>query len=43
MIRVWFDTTVKDAAVRADMAAGVDWGRREMVHFVAPRRFLRLF
>ncbi len=39
MIRVWFDATVRDANVRADMTAALDRARRELVRFLEPRGF----
>jgi AcrR family transcriptional regulator len=39
MIRVWGDAAQHDAAIRADSAAALDWGRRRLIHFLAPRGF----
>jgi AcrR family transcriptional regulator len=39
MIRVWVDAALQDAALRADSAAALDWGRRRMARFLAPRDF----
>lgn len=38
MIRVWVDVSQDDER-RADSAAAYDWGRRQMVRFLAPRDF----
>jgi AcrR family transcriptional regulator len=39
MIRVWVDATVDDPRLRLESAASVDWGRRRMARFLAPRDF----
>ena len=39
MIRVWVDATVDDPGLRVESAASVDWGRRRMARFLAPRGF----
>jgi hypothetical protein len=39
MLDVWVDATLQDAALRADAAAAMDWGRRRMARFLAPRGF----
>jgi AcrR family transcriptional regulator len=39
MIRVWVDAARQDAGLRTDSAAAIDWGRRRMAQFLAPRDF----
>jgi AcrR family transcriptional regulator len=39
MIRVWIDATLQDDSLHADSASVLDWGRRRMTHFLAPRDF----
>ncbi|HEY8547575.1 MAG TPA: TetR/AcrR family transcriptional regulator [Acidimicrobiales bacterium] len=39
MIRVWADAALQDQRLRHDSAAALDWGRRRMVRFLAPRDF----
>jgi len=39
MIRVWADAALQDDSLTEDSAAVLDWGRRRMVHFLAPRAF----
>jgi AcrR family transcriptional regulator len=39
MSRVWVDAARHDPSLSADSAAALDWGRRRMVRFLAPREF----
>lgn len=39
IIRVWVDAALQDDTLRADSAAMIDWGRRRMARFLAPRGF----
>jgi AcrR family transcriptional regulator len=39
MIQVWVDAAHQDAALRQDSAAALDWGRRALARFLAPREF----
>ena len=39
LIRVWTDATFQDPALRTESAAVLDWGRRQMARFLAPRPF----
>jgi AcrR family transcriptional regulator len=39
MLRVWVDAALQDAALRANTAAALDWGRRTVAPFLAPRGF----
>jgi AcrR family transcriptional regulator len=39
VVRVWVDATAQDASLGADSAPVVDWGRRRMARFLAPRGF----
>lgn len=39
MIRVWADAALHDHSLRNDSAAALDWGRRRMSAFLAPRDF----
>jgi AcrR family transcriptional regulator len=39
MIRVWADAALQDPALRTDSAAALDWGRRRVARFLAPREF----
>jgi AcrR family transcriptional regulator len=39
MIRVWVDALLQDATLSTDSAAALDWGRRRMARFLAPREF----
>ena len=39
VIRVWADASLEDPALGADSAAAYDWGRRQLVRFLAPRDF----
>lgn len=39
MLRVWVDAALGDAALTADSAPALDWGRRQMVRFLRPRGF----
>jgi hypothetical protein len=39
MIRVWVDAALQDAALLADSASVLDWGRRRMAHYLQPRDF----
>jgi AcrR family transcriptional regulator len=39
IIRIWVDATLHEAALGTDAAAALDWGRRQIVHFLAPRGF----
>lgn len=39
MIRVWADAALLDQSLRGDSAAALDWGRRRMARFLAPRDF----
>jgi AcrR family transcriptional regulator len=39
MMRVWVDATTQDASLGADSAPVVDWGRRRLARFLAPRGF----
>jgi hypothetical protein len=37
MLRVWVDAALQDAALRANSAPALDWGRRAMVPFLERR------
>lgn len=39
IIRVWTDATMHEAELAVDAAAALDWGRRQLVTFLAPRGF----
>ena len=39
MIRVWADATLRDERLAAESAPVVEWGRRRMARFLAPRGF----
>lgn len=39
IIRVWVDATLHEQALGTDAAAALDWGRRQLVHFLRPRGF----
>jgi AcrR family transcriptional regulator len=39
IIRIWVDATLHEPALGTDAAAALDWGRRHLVHFLAPRGF----
>lgn len=39
MIRVWVDAVADDPSLSLESAAALDWGRRRMVRFLAPRGF----
>ncbi|HET6832837.1 MAG TPA: TetR/AcrR family transcriptional regulator [Acidimicrobiales bacterium] len=39
MIRVWVDAQLQDPTLSTDSAAALDWGRRRMARFLAPREF----
>ena len=39
IIRVWAEASFEDAGLAADSAATYDWGRRQLVRFLAPRGF----
>jgi AcrR family transcriptional regulator len=39
MIQVWVDAAHQDHALRQDSAAALDWGRRAIARFLAPREF----
>jgi AcrR family transcriptional regulator len=39
MFQVWFDGALEDTSLQADSAAALDWGRRRLVRFLAPRAF----
>ena len=39
MIRVWADAALKDATLRAESAAVLDWGRRRLAAALRPRGF----
>jgi AcrR family transcriptional regulator len=39
MMRVWVDATTQDVSLGADSAPVVDWGRRRLARFLAPRGF----
>ena len=39
MFRVWLDAGLHNATLNTDSAAALDWGRRRMVRFLAPRDF----
>jgi AcrR family transcriptional regulator len=39
MLRVWVDASLHDPAIRAESAPLLDWGRRRMARFLAPRGF----
>lgn len=39
IIRVWADAAATRAEFRSDSAAALDWGRRRMARFLAPRGF----
>ena len=39
MIRVWADALFQHPTLSADSAAALDWGRRRMARFLAPREF----
>lgn len=39
MLRVWLDATLQNTTLSRDSAAALDWGRRRMARFLAPRNF----
>ncbi|ONH30921.1 TetR family transcriptional regulator [Pseudofrankia asymbiotica] len=39
IIRIWIDATLHEAALGTDAAAALDWGRRQLAHFLVPRGF----
>jgi AcrR family transcriptional regulator len=39
MMRVWVDAALRDPALRAESAAPLDWGRRQMSRHLRPRGF----
>ena len=39
MLRVWVDAALQDPALRAESAPLLDWGRRRMARYLAPRGF----
>jgi AcrR family transcriptional regulator len=39
MLRVWVDAALQNAALRANSAAALDWGRRALAAFLERRRF----
>jgi AcrR family transcriptional regulator len=39
MLRVWVDAALQDPTLRADSAPLLDWGRRRMSRYLAPRGF----
>jgi AcrR family transcriptional regulator len=39
MLRLWGDASADDPAYRADSAAAIDWGRRQMARVLGPRGF----
>jgi AcrR family transcriptional regulator len=39
MLRVWVDASLQDPELRAASAAPLDWGRRRMARYLAPRGF----
>jgi AcrR family transcriptional regulator len=39
MLRVWVDAALQEAALRADFAAPLDWGRRRLARLLRPRDF----
>jgi AcrR family transcriptional regulator len=39
MLRVWVDAAVQDPAARAESAPLLDWGRRRLARYLAPRGF----
>ncbi len=39
IVRVWVDAMSQDPALGADSAPIVDWGRRQLARFLAPREF----
>jgi AcrR family transcriptional regulator len=39
IIRIWVDATLHEPALGTDAAAALDWYRRQLVHFLAPRGF----
>ena len=39
MFRVWVDAALHDSTLSTDSAAALDWGRRRMARFLAPREF----
>ncbi|MDT3442480.1 MULTISPECIES: hypothetical protein [unclassified Pseudofrankia] len=39
IIRIWADATRREATLGTDAAAALDWGRRQIVHFLEPRGF----
>jgi AcrR family transcriptional regulator len=39
MLRVWVDAALQHAALRAESAPLLDWGRRRMAHALRPRSF----
>src|SRR5262249_12031418 len=39
MLRVWIDAAHQDPALRAESAPLLDWGRRRMARYLAPRGF----
>ena len=39
MLRVWLDAALQDPRLRAESAPPLDWGRRRMAEYLAPRGF----
>lgn len=39
MLRVWVDAALQDPTLRAESAPPLDWGRRRMARYLAPRGF----
>jgi AcrR family transcriptional regulator len=39
MIRVWIDASAADPVLQLESAAALDWGRRRLARFLAPRGF----
>jgi AcrR family transcriptional regulator len=39
MMRVWVDAALQDPALRAESAAPLDWGRRQLARYLRPRGF----
>jgi AcrR family transcriptional regulator len=39
MLQVWVDASLQDAALRANSAPAIDWGRRHLATFLRPRGF----
>jgi hypothetical protein len=39
MLRVWVAAAAQDPAIRAESAPPLDWGRRHLARYLAPRDF----